>query len=225
MRVTAAVRPAVHWDAQFREDILPPSLGQSKAWTLHVGDSFSDVPRTNVFYRFVETVFHHGIMTPCGPSQFCPFVAVPRDQMAMFVLEAKDPYWVPTACIAGQEMFADVPAASPYCRWIEELVRRGVVAGCGGGNYCPAFGVSREQLPVYLLATVEGTAYQPPPCGVPVFNDVPASSVFCRWVEELYRRGVVGGCGGGAYCPTFNVARDQMSVFLAATFGVALYGP
>jgi hypothetical protein len=144
--------------------------------------------------------------------------------MAAFVLKAKEPT-VPTACIAGAEMFADVPASSPYCPYVEELARRGVVAGCGGGNYCPTLGVSREQLAVYLLATLEGIAFTPPPCGVPVFNDVPAASPFCRWVEELYRRGVVAGCGGNNYCPTLVVARDQMSVFLTVTFGLNLYGP
>jgi hypothetical protein len=54
---------------------------------------------------------------------------------------------------------------------------------------------------------------------------VPASSPFCRWIEELARRGVVAGCGGGNYCPTMPVAREQMAVFLGVTFGLVLYGP
>jgi hypothetical protein len=223
VRVTAATRPAAHWDAQLREDISP--LGLSKAWSLHVGDTFSDVPRANSFYRFVETVLHNGVMPGCTASQFCPFSAVLRDEMAMFVLKSKDPFFLPPACTAGAEAFADVPAANPYCRWVEELARRGVVAGCGGGNYCPGTGVTREQLAVYLLATLEGTGYTPPACGVPAFSDVPASSGFCRWIEELRRRGVVTGCGGSLYCPTSVVGRDQMTVFLTVTFGLTLYGP
>ena len=57
-----------------------------------------------------------------------------------------------------------------------------------------------------------------------MFSDVPASSPFCPWIEELARRGVVTGCGGGAYCPTSPVTREQMSVFLSVTFGLLLYG-
>ena len=57
-----------------------------------------------------------------------------------------------------------------------------------------------------------------------LFTDVPATSPFCRWIEELARRGVVTGCGGGNYCPTANVTREQMAVFLAVTFGLTLYG-
>ena len=85
--------------------------------------------------------------------------------------------------------------------------------------------MSREQLAVFLLLTLHGIGYVPPACGTPIFNDLPASSPFCRWVEELARRGVVGGCGGGAYCPAVPVPRDQMSVFLTVTFGLTLYGP
>ncbi len=65
LRITAGARPAAHWDAQFREDIVPVALGQSKVWSLHVGDTFTDVPRTDPFYRFIETVLHRGVMTGC----------------------------------------------------------------------------------------------------------------------------------------------------------------
>ena len=68
-------------------------------------------------------------------------------------------------------------------------------------------------------------ALDPPVCGTPVFGDVPASSPFCKWIEELARRGVVSGCGGGNYCPTNPVTREQMGVFLGATFSLTLYGP
>jgi hypothetical protein len=58
-----------------------------------------------------------------------------------------------------------------------------------------------------------------------MFADVPASSGFCPWIEELARRGVVSGCGGGNYCPAASVTREQMGVFLGETFGLTLYGP
>jgi hypothetical protein len=76
---------------------------------------------------------------------------------------------------------------------------------------------------VFVLRTLD-PALNPPACGTPVFTDVPATSLFCRWIEELARRGVVSGCGGGNYCPTAAVTREQMSVFLTVTFGLVLYG-
>jgi hypothetical protein len=145
--------------------------------------------------------------------------------MAVFVLVSKEGAgYQPPAC-GATPMFTDVPASSPFCRWIEELARRGVVSGCGGGAYCPTASATREQMSVFVLRTLD-PALNPPACvaGAEQFGDVPASSPFCRWIEELANRGVVTGCGGGNYCPTADVSREQMSVFLSVTFGLALYG-
>jgi hypothetical protein len=73
---------------------------------------------------------------------------------------------------------------------------------------------------VFLLKTLEPPGYVPPPCTAPVFGDVPCSSPFARWVNELVTRGITGGCGGGDYCPLAPVTRGQMSVFLVVTFGL-----
>jgi S-layer homology domain len=126
----------------------------------------------------------------------------------------------PTPSPGGCAGFNDVPAGSPFCPFIEELVRRGITSGCGGGNYCPSASVTRAQMAVFLLRTLEGSGYTPPPCvpGQEMFNDVPASSPFCPWIEELARRGITGGCGGGNYCPSASVDRAQMAVFLVRTF-------
>ena len=120
--------------------------------------------------------------------------------------------------------FTDVSTSSGFYRFVETLLHYGVTGGCGGTNYCPATSTTREQMAVFVLVSKEGPAYVPPACGTPVFADVPASSPFCRWIEELARRGVVTGCGGGNYCPTQPVTREQMSVFVTVTFGLTLYG-
>jgi hypothetical protein len=57
--------------------------------------------------------------------------------------------------------FDDVPIDSPFCRYIAELVRRGVVAGCGGGNYCPASPVTRQEMAVFISGTFGLNLYGP----------------------------------------------------------------
>ena len=220
----SGTRPATHWDTWFTEYASSGFFAQ-RVRILHIGESFGDVPRSSPFYRFVETVLHHTVMTRCATSSFCPSLPVTRDAMAFHAVRAASPALVPPDCVAGSERFPDVPASVPYCPYVEELARRGVVGGCGGGFYCPTQGVTRETMAVYLLLTKEGTGYVPPACTTPLFNDVPATSPFCRWIEELARRGIVAGCGAGAYCPTAIVSREQMSVFLTGTFGLLLYGP
>jgi choice-of-anchor B domain-containing protein len=220
--VASGARPATHWDSTFEETVNPSAT--AKTWTLHVGDSFSDLPASSPFYRFVETILHNAVTGGCTSSSYCPVASTTREQMAVFALVSKEgASYSPPACGASP-MFPDVPVSSPFCRWIEELARRSVVSGCGGGNYCPQASVSREQMAIFALATLEGPTYQPQACGAPMYSDVPASSPFCRWIEELTRRGVVTGCGGGAFCPAAPVSREQMSVFLTVTFGLTLYG-
>jgi len=194
------------------------TLGQAAAWRVHIGESFADVPRASPYYLSVETMLHRSVTAGCSPTDYCPASPTTREQMAVFALAGREgPAYAPPGC-GSTPIFGDVPVGSPFCRWVEELARRGVVAGCGGGNYCPSGDVPREQMAVFALRTLDPTL-DPPACGTPVFNDVPASSPFCRWIEEAFRRGVVVGCGGGNYCPEQAVPREQMAVFITVSCG------
>ncbi len=121
--------------------------------------------------------------------------------------------------------FLDVPGANPFHPFIETLVRHSITAGCGGGNYCPSSNNTRAQMAVFLLVAANPPGYTPPPCATPVFNDVPCSSGFAPWIDELSARGVTAGCGGGNYCPTDPVTRGQMAVFLLRTKEGNAYTP
>ncbi len=121
--------------------------------------------------------------------------------------------------------FTDVSTASGFYRFVETLLHHSITGGCGGTNYCPGNSTSREQMAVFALVAKEGAGYTPPACGTPVFADVPASSPFCRFIEELARRGVVSGCGGGNYCPTAAVSREQMAIFALVTLEGFGYTP
>ena len=153
-------RPLLHWDAVLTEDVSGSGIATSKDWTLHVGDSFSDVPRDDANYLFIETLLHEGVTGGCGGGQFCPTEYATREQMAVFAIAAKHGP-APPPCQPGAERFVDVPASSPFCPWIEELARRGVVAGCGGGAYCPLVPVPRDQMSVFLSVTFGLTLYGP----------------------------------------------------------------
>jgi hypothetical protein len=214
-------RPAAHVDTVLTEVLGPQALSQRKPWSLHIGGSFSDVTAASPYYRFAETLLHRGISNGCTAATFCPGSATTREQMAVFTLVAKEGAgYTPPACTG---MFNDVPATSPFCRYVEEMARRGITGGCGGGNFCGTAAVTREQMAVFMLRTLDPTL-NPPACTTPMFADVPATSPFCRWIEEMARRGITGGCGGGNFCATAAVTRDQMAVFLTTTFGLTLYG-
>jgi len=120
--------------------------------------------------------------------------------------------------------FNDVSAAQQFYFYITRLVSNGITAGCGGGSYCPDFSVTRQQMAVFLLKSKNGLCYVPPPCSGH-FPDVPCPSTFADWVEDLAAQGITGGCGGGNYCPTNPVTRQQMAVFLLKTKHGSSYVP
>ena len=216
----AGPRPVPHWDATFDENL---SLTHLKSWTLHVGDSFTDVPTSQQFYVFIENLFHNGITGGCGAGVYCPGSSVTRAQMAVFLLKAEHgANYVPPPCAPG--VFGDVACPSLFADWIEQLASEGITAGCGGGNYCPNNPVTREQMAVFLLKAKYGSGYAPPVCTA-VFTDVPCPSQYANWISELFNEGITGGCGGGNYCPGSPNTRGQMAVFLVKTFGLQLYGP
>ena len=59
------------------------------------------------------------------------------------------------------------------------------------------------------------SSYTPPACvpGVP-FSDVTCTTFFDPYIEQLFRDGITTGCGGGMYCPSAPVTRDQMALFV-----------
>ena len=185
--------------------------------------TFADVPRSHFAWRYVEALYAQGLAGGCAtnPLRFCPDLAVTRAQMSVFLLRARlGPAYVPPAAVG---IFQDVPPSDPFARWIEDLVNRGVAAGCSSSPplFCPARAVTRAQAAPFLVVMREGPAYVPPPA-TGVFQDVPASDPFARWVEELVRRQVTTGCSAAPplYCPGVPVSRAQAAVFLVTTFGL-----
>jgi glucose/arabinose dehydrogenase len=115
------------------------------------GTVFNDVPTTSFAAAWIEQLAHEGITTGCGGGNYCPNAATTRDQMAVFLLLAREgAAYTPPACTGR---FADVPCSSPFAPWVDELARRGVTSGCGGGNYCPTASVTRGQMSVFLATT------------------------------------------------------------------------
>ncbi len=115
------------------------------------GTVFSDVPTNGFAAGYIESLANGGVTGGCAPGLFCPSDPVNRAQMAVFLLRTLEgPSYVPPACTTAT--FADMPCSSGFSRWVYELVRRNITAGCGGGNYCGINNVTRGQMAVFLVA-------------------------------------------------------------------------
>ncbi len=245
-------RPSTHWDVTLEEDL---DIAGSHIWTMHVGDSFSDVPRSQPFYKKIETLLHSGITTGCNATQYCPATGVSRDQMAIFIAKGivGQGALVPAAgsvgasaydCSpGGHSLFTDVAPTDTFCRHVHLLAARNVTLGCNATQYCPGQTITRDAMASFIAKAVlapggggavpltysdpiSGRSYS---CssGAPHlhFTDVPTANAFCKHIHYLWARSIVDGCTPTTYCPSAPVARDAMAKFIANGFGLQLYGP
>jgi hypothetical protein len=205
----------------------PPGAGTNRFWLDDFGSQrsgymgqvqvFGDVPLSDPLFRFIQGLYSAEVTAGCGGGNYCPNDNVTREQMAVFLERGKRGalFTPPT----GTGIFADVPPGF-FRDFIEQLFADGVTAGCGGGNYCPASNVTRDQMAIFLLKAKHGGAYTPPPATGTVFADVPASAFAAAYIEQLAAEGITSGCGGGNYCPSSPVTRSQMAVFLVRAFSL-----
>ncbi len=192
----------------------------SPASARRVQVDFLDVPPAHPFHDFVDTIASNGVTAGCGGGNFCPDASNTRAQMVVFVLKSKlGEDHVPPEAVG---LFADVPPTDPFAPWIEEAASLQITAGCGGGNFCPTAPVTRAQMAVVLLKALLGFDYAPPAPTGTLFGDVAADAFAAAWIEDLYNRGVTGGCQASPlmYCPATPVTRGQMAVFLVKAFGL-----
>ena len=110
--------------------------------------------------------------------------------------------------------FTDVPQAFLYHNAIEKIFRAGITSGCGVGIYCPGDAITRDAMAVFILRGKHGASFNPPAATGTVFGDVTTGTFLAKWIEEFGNEGFTTGCGGGNYCPTGDVTRDGMAVFL-----------
>ena len=113
--------------------------------------------------------------------------------------------------------FADI--APDFWAWanIESLYTYGITTGCAANplRYCPGSTVTRAEMAVFLTRATRGLGFvAPQPTGV--FADVDSSFWAAPQIEQFYADGITTGCAANPlrFCPSDNVTRAEMAVFL-----------
>jgi len=215
----------VEWDL-YAFPAQRPEGSFADVWPAH---PFSDRPGP-FYFDSVEALKAAQITGGCGTDpisqlpRYCPGASVRRSEMAVFLEKAiRGAGFQPPA--ASGNVFLDVGSQFWAAAWIEQFARDGITQGCSASppSYCPNGPVTRAQMAVFLLRSDHWPdSYSPPPASGAMFLDVPAGYWASRWIEELARAGLTGGCSTipPLYCPEDVVTRGQMAVFIARTFGL-----
>jgi hypothetical protein len=120
------------------------------------GTVFGDVQASNIYAPWIEELDRQGLTAGCGNGNYCPDASITRAQMAVFLLNtAYGPGYVPPP--ATGTVFDDVPQGAFADDWIEDLVGRGITAGCSAAPplYCPGNPITRGQMATFIVKTFE----------------------------------------------------------------------
>jgi hypothetical protein len=123
--------------------------------------------------------------------------------------------------------FGDVPVGYWAWRDVEALAGAGLSAGCGLGQFCPGGSITRAETAVFLVRSVRGMDFVPPPATGTVFQDVPAGYWAAPWIEQFTQDGSTGNCSLAPplYCPAQPLTRAEMAVFLLRAKHGGTYTP
>ncbi len=161
---------------------------------------------------------------------------VTRDQMSVFVSRALADGDENVPDFTGTPTFPDVPEGFWALDYVEYAVSQNVVGGYDDGTYHPEYEVTRDQMAVYVARSLVAPAGEAALAGyVPAdprnFPDVPNTGYgddgaepfwAYKHVEYCVENGVVQGYDDGYYHPEYVVTRDQMAVYIARAFGLAM---
>jgi hypothetical protein len=203
----------------------PPSATPTATGTI-CALSFSDVQPTDYFYRPVQYLACHGVISGYADNTFRPYANTTRAQMVkIVVLGFGLPIVTPPP---GQYTFADVPLTFPFFSYIETAAATGIVSGytCGGPDepcdgqvrpyFRPAANVTRGQLSKIVVGAAGWALLSP---SGPTFGDVAPGSAFYSFVETAVCHGVISGYADQTFRPGANATRGQIAkiVYLALT--------
>jgi len=204
--------------------------------TRYIVVDFVDVAQDNWAYGDIMACADADIVTGYPDGTYQPNGPVDRAEMAAYISRA----------LAGGDEYVPDPTTDPGFTDIDEThwayqyicyaVDQHVVQGYPEGDYRPAAIVTRSQMAVYVARALVAPAGEAAladyvPADPRNFPDVLDTGYgedgtgphwAYRYVEYCVENGVVQGYDDGLYRPDQDVTRDQMAVYIARAFGLAM---
>ena len=120
---------------------------------------------------------------------------------------------------AIEATFIDVPINHWAFVYVESLYAEGITTGCQIEPemlYCPQNKVTRAEMAVFLLRSMEVTRTELEPATGRVFSDVKINYFAAPWIEKLAADGYTKGCQNipPLFCPDKPITRAEAAIFL-----------
>jgi hypothetical protein len=172
------------------------------AWALT--SPYTDITSAPYYAQILWTA-QQRMLRGCGGAKFCPWRALTRGELATALDNALD---LPTT---RRDYFSD-DNRSRHEGAINRLRAAGLTRGCDERKYCPGQSVNRGS-----MATALATALRLPAASRDYFSDDNRNRHEAN-INRVAAAGIIGGCGGGRYCPGTRVRRDHAALFLYRAF-------
>ena len=116
----------------------------AEGWAIDTsgGPHFSDVPTTNAFYAFIETAYHHGVISGYADGTFRWGANVTRGQLSKIIVVASG--WAIDT--SGGPHFSDVPATNPFYGFVETAYHHNIISGYADGTFRLGANATRGQI-------------------------------------------------------------------------------
>jgi hypothetical protein len=119
----------------------------SPAYSAPAVPTFTDVPKSHVFFKEVEWLNSTGVTTGYSDGTFRPSAGVTRSSMAAFLYRFAGS---PAYSAPAVPTFTDVPKSHAFFKEVEWLNSTGVTTGYSDGTFGPATSVTRGSMAGFL---------------------------------------------------------------------------
>lgn len=116
--------------------------------------TFSDVPPTDTFYRYIETAAFYHVVTGYADGSFHPYANVTRGQLCKITVGAAG--W--TLIDPPQPTFSDVPRGSAFYTYVETAYCHRIIDGYADGTFHDYNYATRAQISKIVCQATQNLA-------------------------------------------------------------------
>jgi exopolysaccharide biosynthesis protein len=166
---------------------------------------FKDIPNNYVYYKEIEYLTTHNIITGQADGTFRPNDKLTRAHAAVIISRALD---LNTKNVKNPS-FKDIQANHIYYKEIAAVVEAGIMSGRENNTFDPNATLTRAQ-----MAKIVAIAYELKGTSGIAFKDVPKDHWAYTYVQQLAANNITTGYDGNIYKPNEAISRAHFGLFL-----------